>query len=338
MKKLLDSKIVNPVLASILMVFAFYFGYLYRESEFVSYLHQFKPLRQKALDFPYVSPLVGTDSPNALTVGLFSNTEDKLGDLIKKYKKEGLVSSGIYYRDLNSAVWFGLNENEEFVPASLLKMTFALAAYKQNESDPAFFDKRFIYTQEIADETRRRNNAEVETSLVLGNSYSARDLVEIMLIKSDNGARDMLYKVVDQRYLNKVYTYLGIQEPSAVNDFKISTADYALFFRMLYSSTFINEEHSQDLLTILTKTIFPYGIRQSLPSRVSFAHKWGVYNFPKNPDGTQLQELHDCGIVYDPETPFLICIMTEGYDQQVLVNFMADVAKIIYEDVVGSRG
>lgn len=338
MKKLLDSKIANPVLMIVFIFLAFYFGYLYREREFVSYLHQFRPIRQELPEFSYVSPLVGTDSPSALTVGLFSDTKDKLDNLIKKYKKQGLISSGIYYRDLNSAVWFGLNEDEKFVPASLLKMTFALAAYKQNESDPSFLDKRFVYTQEIADETRRRNNAEVETSLVLGNSYSVRELIQIMLIESDNGARDMLSHVTDQRYLNKVYAYLGIEEPSANNDFKISTADYALFFRMLYSSTFINEEHSQDLLSILTKTVFPYGIRQSIPSPIGFAHKWGVYNFPKSANGVQLQELHDCGIVYDPETPFLICIMTEGDDQQVLVNFMAEVAKIIYEDVVGSRG
>lgn len=320
--------------AILIFIAAFYFGYAYRGEKFADYLNQFKPLRKGSTEFSLINPLVGVDSPNAFEVGLFLNTKNRLENLIKESKTEGLTTAGIYYRDLNSSAWFGLNEYEEFVPASLLKMSYALAAYKEGEEDTSFLGRGFTYTWDIAEETKRRNNAETDTELVVGQSYTARDLIQIMIIKSDNGARDMLQSVIGEKYLDEVFTYLGIHVPEAVNNFEMSTADYALFFRMLYSSTFINEVHSEELLSILTKTNFPYGITQYLPSKIATAHKWGVYNFPRSADGTEFQELHDCGIVYHPEKPYLVCVMTKGVNQEILSKFIAEVSRIIYEDTV----
>lgn len=217
-------------------------------------------------------------------------------------------------------------------------MTYALAVYKKGEADPSFLHKRFAYTEEIAAETRRRDNADTTTVLEAGKSYSAQELVRIMLERSDNGARDMLERITEQKYLDEVFTYLGIHAPSAVNNFEMSTADYALFFRMLYSSTFINEIHSEELLSILTTTDFPYGIIQALPSKIPVAHKWGVFNFPTDERGTVLHELHDCGIVYEPEKPYLLCVMTKGTNQDVLLQYIAESSRIIYEDtILGNR-
>lgn len=322
------------IAASFLFFVAFYLGDTYRGKEFINYLNHFKPLRREMAGFSLINPLVGVDSPNAFDVGLFSATKRKLLDLIDDSKSEGLLTAGVYYRDLNSSVWFGLGENEEFVPASLLKMTYALAAYRESEEESFFLDKEFAYTQEIAEETKRRDNAETDTLLVVGQSYTVRDLARIMIVKSDNGARDALQNLIKKEYIEEVFTYLGIHAPEAVNNFQISTADYALFFRMLYSSTFINEKHSEELLSVLTKTDFAYGITQYIPSRIATAHKWGVYNFPKDENGVELQELHDCGIVYEPEKPYLVCVMTKGDNQEILSKFIAETSRIIYEDTV----
>lgn len=333
-------KISMPLYAGLIIVIAvftasFCIGYLYRSREFAIYLSQFKPLRRGVSQFPLINSLVGMDSPNAFDIDLFSDTGKKLRDLIEENRTaNGLLVTGIYYRDLNSSAWFGINEQEEFIPASLLKMTYALAAYREGEKEPFFLERRIPYTVEIAEETRERTNADTSTFLVVGNSYTVRELVDIMITKSDNGARDLLQSATKKEYIDEVFKYLGIAEPKAVNNFQISTADYALFFRMLYSSTFINEEHSEELLSTLTKTDFPYGITQNIPSKVAIAHKWGVYNFPKSEDGTALQELHDCGIVYQPEKPYLICIMTKGTNQEALSKFIAEVSRIIYEDMV----
>ncbi len=48
--------------------------------------------------------------------------KDRVNELV-----EGMLSAGrashisVYFRDLNNGPWFGINEKEEFSPASLLK-------------------------------------------------------------------------------------------------------------------------------------------------------------------------------------------------------------------------
>lgn len=315
---------------------AFYAGYIYRNKEFIAYLQEFKPLRENS-EFTLISPLVGIDSPNAFDKGLYNDTREKIDNAIYDAKENGVTDVAIYYRDLNSSVWFGINEGADFVPASLLKMTYAFAAYKQGETEPSFLNTNLVYTQNLDDETRKRKSGDTDTVMKVGQQYSVEDAVRIMLVNSDNGARDLLQHSIKQRYVDEVFKYLGIDPPLAKMNFQISAAHYALFFRMLYSSTFVNAEHSQTIMEFLTQTNFPVAIQHPLPPDLIIAHKWGVYNSPPDANGATYQELHDCGVVYVPEKPYLICLMTKGATQEALASFMSTISDIIYKDMVVNR-
>lgn len=339
--KLLTSHKIGLTYSSILLIvcglvyFAYQAGYASSFYHFESYLEDFKPIRRGGEQYKYINPLVGTDSPSAFSVGYYMDLKEEIEDKVKAYKNKGMVDYAIYYRQLNSAVWFGFNEDEEFFPASLLKLPIALASYKQGEANPAFLDSRILFTQAIKDISLSRNNE--TTNLVVGNYYSVRDLIRIMIIDSDNSARDLITTVLNPEYIEMLYEYLHIEEPSQSKSFKISTNNYSLFFRMMYSSTFINEDHSEELLEILTKTVFPYALIRDLPSSIPVSHKYGVFNLPKNNDGIEMQELHDCGIVYRFDNPYLLCMMTQGPDQKLLADFMATVSKTIFEYSPGSQ-
>jgi beta-lactamase class A len=304
-------------------------GYSFSAKHFDKYLKDFKPIRRGGERYKYINPLVGTDSPNAFDVGYYGDLHKNLNEIIKSYQSKGVNQYAIYYRELNSSVWFGINDSEEFFPASLLKLTIALVAYKQDEDRPGFLDSRLVFTQAIKDGSLPRRNE--DTSLTVGASYTVRSLIELMIINSDNSARDLIISAVSSQYVDELYQYLNIAQPSADKNFKISIANYALFFRMLYSSTFINEDHSEELLKILIKTNFPFGIVRDIPSDIPVAHKYGVFNLPKDKNGVEMQELHDCGIIYMINNPYLLCIMTEGPDQTVLADFMATISKKIHE-------
>jgi hypothetical protein len=308
--------------------FSYEYGYKVSAKHFDTYLKQFKPIRRGGEKYKYINPLVGTDSPDAFDVGYYKDLQKSIAITINEYEAKGLYDYAIYYRELNSAVWFGLNDDEEFFPASLLKLTIALSAYRQEEDRPGYIDSTLTFTQAIKNQALSRSNE--DTTLVLGGVYTVRSLIKTMLINSDNSARDLLISSISQQYIDELYQYLNITEPSASRNFKISLNNYALFFRMLYSSTFINEDHSEELLGILTKTDFPYGITRDLLSDIPVAHKYGVYNSSKNDQGIAMQELHECGIIYQLDRPYILCIMTEGPEQAVLADFMAKISKQIY--------
>jgi hypothetical protein len=200
----------------------------------------------------------------------------------------------------------------------------ALAAYKKEESNPGFLDTHYTYTAS-ADRTS------TSTVLVDGQSYSVREIIAAMLTASDNASRDLLTKSINNDDVALVYKYLGVSEPVALDEYKVSLADYALLFRMLYSSTFLNEAHSEEVLKVLTKTTFSAGITRYLPSKYVVAHKFGVFNIPPDANGVSLQQLHDCGIVYEADEPYIICMMTKGLNQKVLSDFISTVSKTIFD-------
>jgi hypothetical protein len=58
---------------------------------------------------------------------------------------------------------------------------------------------------------------------------------------------------------------------------------------------------------------------------------------PPDQNGVAVQQLHDCGIIYRANNPYVICIMTKGLDQSVLAQVIADISKIVYDYVEKDR-
>ncbi|MBP6989161.1 serine hydrolase [Candidatus Shapirobacteria bacterium] len=63
--------------------------------------------------------------------------------------------------------------------------------------------------------------------------------------------------------------------------------------------------------------------------QIIISHKFGERTF----EATSERQLHDCGIVYYPEKPYLVCIMTRGQDFSKLSSAIAKLSQVIYESV-----
>jgi beta-lactamase class A len=92
------------------------------------------------LGYRYISPLLEcADSNNLYSHDL----ENKLNKIINNNIKKGKVSLvSLYYRDLNNGPWIGINENEEFSPASLLKVPLMIAYLKMTETEPSILKEK----------------------------------------------------------------------------------------------------------------------------------------------------------------------------------------------------
>ena len=67
------------------------------------------------------------------------------------------------------------------------------------------------------------------------------------------------------------------------------------------------------------------------------AHKFGENTDIDLTTGTQVdKELHDCGIVYVPQKPYLLCVMTRGQDFNSLTNVISSISKIVYNLVTSN--
>ncbi len=325
--KLLQYKKHNVHIVIAVVVF-FFLGYLLGEqvqkNNFNKFISTFKNVRAGG-NFSLINPLLGSVSSPATDVGIFKDLRNNITDYLEEEKSNGnLYEYSFYFKDLNSPLWFGVNEGDSFSPASLFKLPIAIAVYKQIEGDNKFLNKRLIYTKEIA-EINKKITGNNDSNLVIGKDYSVEELVQIMLEFSDNGAKDLLLNFLQKGYVDDLFNVTNLSNPIYSDTYKISSREYSFFLRMLYNSSYLNEEHSEYLLSLLTKSTFKEGIVSGIPKDIVVANKFGAFDTEKK------ILLHDCGIVYVPEDPFIICFMTHGKDIPTLLKIISNVSKMVYE-------
>lgn len=310
-------------------IIGFFVGEHVEMRKYDNYFDSFKPKRILNNDYKLVAPLVGIESNSANTIGRLYGLERD----VKKYLKNNndkVTDFSIYFRDLNSAEWVGFNEDKGFLPASLLKIAVAIKILKQQEDKGNFSNTKKPYTQKLADIEKELPNL-AQSELKIGQYYDVDFLLEKMMIDSDNGAKDMLFDMVNKEEFNKLFRLIDVKQPTEVLNYELSSKDYSFFLRMLYSSTYLGAENSQKLLDILTKVKFEHGLVKGLPPHVIVAHKFGTFTGTDKDGNVSFLELHDCGIIYNQKHPYILCVMTKGDDMNKMSDFIAGISKVVYD-------
>jgi beta-lactamase class A len=257
----------------------------------------------------------------------------KLNDYIQNAKNnQQIASASVYFRYLNSNDWTGVNENEMYKPSSMLKILVMMSYYVEADQNPKILEKKLLYTATEDPGQYYKPEHELATGY-----YTVQELINAMIIYSDNEAAAVLTANNPDGYIN-LFTILKLPFPantSAPNTLNVNFMSPKLFsivFRTLYNATYISHFMSENALGLLTATTFDAGLKSSLPKNVVVAHKFGEYT-EKNPDGSaSMHELHDCGIVYHPNNPYLLCVMTKGKDFSQLQSAISNISSITYNE------
>jgi len=274
--------------------------------------------------YRFINPLLECEAPASFS-GPIANLRTALSDQASLFIDQDKVSEvSIYFRDLNSGDWIGVSDDVKFSPASLMKVPILITYLKLAESDKDLLDRKLQVTMK-RDEALYQNiipDQEVET----GKKYTIWELLEYMIIYSDNLAVNTLLENIDTNQLDRVYTELGIYVPTQdiIENF-ISVHDYASFFRVLFNSSYLTREMSEKALELLSRTKFNQGIVAGLPSYITVAHKFGERRLPDS------LQLHDCGIIYRTNSPYLLCIMTRGSDFRQMASVIENLSRLSFE-------
>ncbi len=292
-----------------------------------------KDLREvRESGYKFISPLLECETgKDYYKLNGLDSLQKEVEDFVTKEKSVGTITdAAVYFRDLNNGPWFGVNEHVAFSPASLLKLPVMMAYYKKAESDPEFLKKKVTY--EAKDALLGQNIAPKE-SLQIGKSYTFEELLERMMVYSDNAALTLLEDNIDPKLIDKVTLDLGVEtanETTPVNF--MSVKGYAGLFRILYNASYLEKEFSEKTLQILSNSEFMNGIVAGVPKDVVVSHKFGERQLEENSF-----QLHDCGIVYYSKGPYLICIMSRGNSMQNLEQFISKISEITYNGIQKRR-
>jgi beta-lactamase class A len=196
---------------------------------------------------------------------------------------------------------------------------------KRAENDPGYLQRTLTYVPMPEDELVIQDVLP-EVELLAGKTYTVEDVVRKMVTYSDNRSMNLLARSIDSDTLWRVYSELGLPSPLSTkpeDDF-MTVKEYASFFRVLYNASYLNPEMSELGLKILTEVKYTDGLAAGAPSSVAVAHKFGERRV-----GDAFQ-LHDCGIVYYPDHPYLLCVMSRGGDFKKLSTAIYNVARTVY--------
>lgn len=271
------------------------------------------------------NPLLACGDINDLSVGEMEKLRLSVNDMIEAAIKKNTIShAAVYVRDLNNGPWMGLHEKEFFYPASLLKVPLLLSAYAQEEKHPGFLERKLLYEKPVVTASYLFPPAE---TLEPGTSYSAHELLRRAITYSDNEAAALLGNAIGFGNLVEVFNDFGIKEPELGEDYQMRVRTYASFFRVLYNASYISRAHSEEALKLLTASDFTTGIVAGVPAGTTVAHKFGERE--GNLDDGNLQ-LHDCGIIYAPQKPYLLCVMAQGKTTGGILDIMRRIAQETY--------
>ena len=244
-----------------------------------------------------------------------------------------IIRASIFYRDLNTRRWFGINDIDKFYPASLVKLPIAILYFKMAELNPSVFDQRLKIPEDIGDNSDQ--HYQPSNPLLPGNSYTIKEMVEHMLEYSDNAPFSTL---ADSAGImrEKVFSDLNVYEPPVGEEnegaWSVTARNYANIFRMLYNASYVNADSANRILSILSQSSFTNGLVAGVPKGVIVSHKFGEAAGVDRDNNVQSLILNDCGIIYKPEAPYILCVMSEGYNYPDLEKFIQRLSREAYDN------
>jgi beta-lactamase class A len=276
---------------------------------------------------PYIEA-AGVRDGSPRLVGFRTDVARYISDLRTRDPSLGV---SLYVRDLEHGAWTGVGENDMYVPASLMKVAVLFHALSRLEDDPGLADASLRYPG--PDSMPSPDNllgAPVPIHMVPGESYTFLDLLDRMVRHSDNHAKDLLMQGVGSGEVDDLMMRIGVPAQFDGGQAVMTPRAYAALFRMLYRSSVFSRRTSELGLDLLLRADFDRGLRAGLPADVPIASKYGIYFDPRNLRSGQ--QLHECGIIYPPNHPFVICVMTRSLlkGPPELAEILSEVARRAY--------
>ncbi len=263
---------------------------------------------------------------------------DGLNRKMTEAKEKGQITSAAVYMRLKGGQELEINGEEKFSPASLRKVPLLMALYKTVEKQPDILN-----TTKIEVTGKDQNGAqEIKPAEAIesGKTYLLNELVEKMIKYSDNNSASLLVSLVGSDALPDLFNKLQIpftkfdkDFTNATNQDSVRARDIGLFFRVLFNATYLNSDLSEKIMQLLTEVDYKNGLVAGVPSGTKVAHKFGLWSISNSNGQVVERELHDCGVVYHPNSPYILCVMTKSKAEiPQIESFIKDVSAEVYAE------
>lgn len=238
-------------------------------------------------------------------------------------------SVGYIIKDLDTGAVAMSHADNVFLSASLIKLPILCAAYQAVQEG-----KLSLSTPITLQKGDRRGGSGVLKRAAVGTVYTNRELLELMIVHSDNTAAELMIRQLGYDYLQETFARLGLLDtqihPDGFNlsarhvadDNRTSPRDMGYLLEKIYRRELVSPEASDDMLLILKHQKLRDRLPRYLPTGWEIAHKTGLLR----------KACHDVGIVFSPKGTYMICVLTgQDVNYRDAKRFIASVGRITFD-------
>ena len=297
-------------------------------------------IRVLSLAFCFLSSLTWAQAassccPQTATKGKQQALRQKLQDRITEvdHHLDGVM--GVAIRDLTSGDTYLLHGDDVFAQASSIKIT-VLAQLYQQEQRGRRGDKNVARLNDLY--TVRSEDMVPDSYIMLGltpgvTRITNRDLATMMVAVSDNSATNVLIDHVGMPNVEQMLATLGLNnthlrrkmmdlQAAREGRENVSTPrEMMTLLEDIYRDKLFDKELTADFFKVLS-TPKDSSIPKLLPPDVVIANKPGELEAVRN----------DSGVIFVPNRPFVICVMTTYlHDERAGQRAISEIALAAYE-------
>lgn len=273
----------------------------------------------------YYKNIRANNNKDSIEVLVSKPSEDNSSDIISEIDTEKIQAIekevlsilgenkdyyGVYYYDINSGGEYCLNEDKLFLAASTIKVPVSMM----------IADK--IYNNEISEndeityfESYYESGAgDLQDYVIEGDKIAVSELIEKMIVDSDNIACNMLRSIAGSR--NEYYMDITGQGTDE-NENTVTVKQQFLMLKHLYENE-DNNRYYNKIVNYMKNTTVHNRLDKYIPQEI-VAHKIGDY----------LEAVNDIGIIYT-DKPYILCVLSNGDSLDNEAENIAKISESIY--------
>lgn len=251
------------------------------------------------------------DKPEGLTYREYlSNLEYLKEELYRTFRASSEVACFVYY-DIITGYTFSFNPDVEVPTSSSIKASMSIYIMNQVSQGKAELTEKLTYTEDLYNPGSGR----IKTHSV-GTQYTVGQLLEYMMIDSDNIAYQMLLRHFGYKNSQNFWFSHGTTTTykRGTSWGTINANDALIYMRRLYSFYLEDEDYGEKLMDLFKRARFRFLFRSA--NDMEIAHK----------SGSTTASTNDLVLVFD-EHPYIFIVLTRKNAELGHGDFFAKASK-----------
>lgn len=271
----------------------------------------------------------GNNNPtsNAITNTEYESIKSSINSIVLNNFSKSSIKFSLAFKDVSRDDTFSMN-NGKVMAAGTIKIYIMTAAFNEVNSGTLNLDDVITLSDNVKTE-----GAGILKDRRAGEKFTIKDLIDLMMLKNDNTATNILINKLGITNINNYIKSLGctdtelnrtMMDRAAINrgvQNYTSVNDLSLILSKIYNNTCVSKKYDTLMLNILKNNKYDEKIPKLIPTTASIFNKSGEYPSVEN----------DAAIIVTDKGAYVLCITTSNSNNKKEIRAIQNASKEIYD-------